>query len=124
MKQRTAILMAMVTLLLSGVTLQTIAPVMAQTGGPGPATWYSVEQEMASDGSYRLSSLALRQAQGDTWYVSGTVSSGDYKLTDAGQAGPWGNCCCTFLPLVIPQRPVRQPKTAGAGREIFRSPLL
>ena len=68
MKTRAAILVAIVALLLLG----TVA--LAQSGGPDPPTWYTVEQGVASGGGYRLTVLA--------WQVEGSASGGGYRLVD------------------------------------------
>ncbi|MBU0491376.1 MAG: hypothetical protein KKA73_19510 [Chloroflexi bacterium] len=78
-------------------TLLLVSTTLAQSGGHDPLAWYTVEQGTAAGGSYRLSSL--------TWHASGTARGEGYHLIDIGQSGPFGNCCCTFLPLVIRLHP-------------------
>jgi len=80
-----------VVLLLGGMTLYAAAPMMAQTGGLGPG--YTVQASAIAGGGYQLTSLR--------WQVSGMAGGGSYRLLDLASAGPWGNCCCTFLPLIL-----------------------
>jgi hypothetical protein len=88
MKTRAAILVAIVALLLLG----TVA--LAQSGGPDPPTWYTVEQGAASGEGYRLTVLA--------WQVEGSASGGGYRLLGPASPTLRGNgCCCTFLPCVL-----------------------
>jgi len=112
MKTPMAIMLALVAfLLLSGLAL-------AQSGEPDPPTWYTVErgpalsvvEGAASGGGYHLTSLALRQAQGDTWQVEGSASGAGYRLLPAlsgaegGPASPTlrGNgCCCIWIPGAV-----------------------
>jgi hypothetical protein len=86
--KRTAILLTLTAvLLLAGVAL-------AQSGGPGSAVWYTVEQGTATGGGYYLTSPA--------WQVSGAASGGEYRLL--GPAAPMlrgSGCCCTYLPCVL-----------------------
>jgi hypothetical protein len=70
MKTRAAILVAIVALLLLG----TVA--LAQSGGPDPPIWYTVEQGSASGGGYRLLGPASPTLRGN-------------------------GCCCTYLPCVL-----------------------
>jgi len=73
---------------------------LAQANGrPDPLTWYTVEQGVASGGGYHLTSLA--------WQVSGTASGAGYRLLGPASPtlrGPWGGCCCTWLPCVVRNR--------------------
>ena len=63
-------------------------------GGPDPPTWHTVEQGMASGGGYYLTSLV--------WQVSGTASSGGYRLLGLASPTLTGNgCCCTYLPCML-----------------------
>jgi hypothetical protein len=95
MKIRIATLATIVALLLLGTML-----VWAE--GRGPAAGYAVQPGMASGGSYRLASLALRPAQGDTWQVSGTASGGGYRLLEPVQPALQGpGCCCLYLPVLF-----------------------
>ena len=88
MKTRAAILVAIVALLLLG----TVA--LAQSGGPAPSTWYTVEQGAASGGGYRLTVLA--------WQVEGSASGGGYRLLGPASPTLRGNgCCCAYLPCVV-----------------------
>ena len=93
MKTRIPILIAIVALLLVSS--------MALAQSSGPPAGYAVEQGTAFCGSYRLTSLPLRQAQGGGWQVSGVASGGGYRLL--GPASPSGGnqCCCTYLPCVL-----------------------
>lgn len=102
MKTRIAILITIVALLLAG------SVALAQSSGP-PA-WYSVKQGPAlsvvegtvSGGHYRLTSLALRQAQGDTRQTSGVASGGGYNLLGpASPASSENGCCCLWLPCTL-----------------------
>ena len=95
MKVKVALLATIAALVLLG------SVALAQSGRQPPLSWYTVEGETIVGGSYRLTSLALRSAQGDTWQVSGTASGGGYRLL--GPASPAGGnqCCCTYLPCVV-----------------------
>jgi hypothetical protein len=94
MKTQTAILViALFSLLLGGATMQSAAPVVAQTGGPGPAPWHTVRAGTAAGGDYSLTGLS--------WQASGTASGGGYRLLSLTGSGPFGNCCCTYLPLIL-----------------------
>ena len=74
-------------LLLPGVAL-------AQAGGYGPTTLYSVRPGAASGGAYRLTGL--------TWQVEGTAGGGGYRLLAPTAPRLRGNgCCCTWLPCVV-----------------------
>ena len=74
-------------LLLAGV-------VLAQSGGPGPPTWYTVEQGAASGGGYYLTSLA--------WQVNGAANGAGYRLLGPASPTLRGNgCCCTYLPCAL-----------------------
>jgi hypothetical protein len=90
MKRTTIPIATIAFLLLGGVALQSAAPLLAQTGGPGLG--YSVQAGTVAGGGYQLTSLR--------WHVSGSAVGGSYRLLNLSAAGPWGNCCCTFLPLV------------------------
>jgi hypothetical protein len=92
MKTQTAILLVVSFLLLGGTAL-------AQTGGPGPQ--YTVQAGTAASESYTLTSLALHHAQDDAWHASGSAAGGSYRLLSLTGSGPFGNCCCTYLPLIL-----------------------
>jgi len=95
MRVQTVILATIAALLLLG------SVALAQSGGQPVLSGYTVERGTATGGGYRLTSLAFRNAQGDTWQVSGTSSGGGYRLL--GPASPAGGnqCCCTYLPCVV-----------------------
>ena len=81
-------IVVVVTVLLLGTA------VVAQTGGPGPPAWYTVEQGTASGGGYRLTNLA--------WPVCGTASGGGYRLGGPiAPASSESGCCCVYLPVVL-----------------------
>jgi len=82
--------------------LAVTAAVLAQAGGPGREQAPTVQAGTVSGGSYQLTSLPLRQAQGDAWQVSGAVAGGDYALTSPSAPTLRGSgCCCTYLPCVL-----------------------
>jgi hypothetical protein len=88
MKARIVILVAILTLLLSG------AMALAQGGKPGPIAWYAVQPGTASGGGYHLAALA--------WQASGTVSGGGYRLLAPLRATGRGTpCCCSCLPVIL-----------------------
>jgi len=102
MKTRTAILIAIVALLLLG------SVALAQPDDRTSGTWFCVEPASAAAQGYRLTSVTLRQAfgvspqanaQGSAWRVSGTASGGGYRLLEA-PALTGSGCCCTYLPLI------------------------
>jgi hypothetical protein len=91
MKTRRVILVAVVALLFSSTG------VLAQHGG-----LYTAEQEVASGGSYHLTSLAPSSVADLTWQVSGTASGGNYRLSALPALALTGSgCCCTYLPCIL-----------------------
>ncbi|MBU0495851.1 MAG: hypothetical protein KKA73_25065 [Chloroflexi bacterium] len=84
MKTRIAILLVAALLLLGGVA-------QAQTGEPGLG--YTVQAGTAGGGGYQLTALR--------WHASGSAVGGSYRLLSLSSTGPWGNCCCTYLPLTL-----------------------
>ncbi len=98
MKARLAIMLVLITSLLWG------GVAIAQTNAPGPIHWYIVQAGTVAGGSYQLTGLALRQAQGDTWRVSGAAGGGGYALAALSQPALRGSgCCCTYLPCILRQ---------------------
>ncbi len=95
MKARLAIMLVLITSLLWG------GVAIAQTNAPGPIQWYIVQAGTAAGGSYQLTGLALRQAQGDTWRVSGAAGGGAYSLVASDRAAGGNQCCCTYLPIIL-----------------------
>lgn len=96
MKARTVILVALVALLCLG------GAALAQSGGAGPDQVLSVQAGTSGGGSYHLTSLTLRQSEGDAWQVSGTATGGGYVLAVPYAPTLRGNgCCCTYLPCVL-----------------------
>ena len=83
----TAVMALVCVLVLAGVAL-------AQSGNQPSPPWYAVEQGRASGGRYHLTSVS--------WYVSGTASSGSYRLLSPSSPTLRGSgCCCTYLPCVL-----------------------
>ena len=83
----TAVIVLACVLLLVGAAL-------AQSGSQPSPPWYAVEQGRASGGRYHLTSVS--------WYVSGTASSGSYRLLSLSSPTLRGNgCCCTYIPCVL-----------------------
>ena len=116
MKTRTAILIAIVALLL----VSSVA--IARPDNRAPGTWSFFKPASAAAQGYRLTSVTLRQpfdpsagsgqafaqgsAQGSAWRVSGTASGGGYRLSEAAPSALTGSgCCCTYLPCVLRQSP-------------------
>ena len=100
MKTRTAILIAIVALLL----VSSVA--IARPDNRAPGTWSFFKPASAAAQGYRLTSVTLRQpfdfAQGSAWRVSGTASGGGYRLSEAAPSALTGSgCCCTYLPCVL-----------------------
>ena len=77
--------------LLCGLLLTGIA--LAQGGGHGPTTLYTVEPGAASGGLYHLTGL--------TWQVDGTVGGGGYRLSPTAPRLRGSGCCCTYLPCIL-----------------------
>lgn len=75
------------------VALATLGPASAALSQSGGGTPHSVARGTIGGGNYRLTSLV--------WHASGTARGGSYRLDQVEQSGPFGSCCCTFLPLVM-----------------------
>ena len=101
MKPGTVILSAIVAILLLGgiaPDLTKNAPAVAQSGEPGPAAGYIVDQGTVFGEHYCLTSLA--------WHVDGLASGGKYRLlSPAAPALRGSGCCCTYLPLTLRSAP-------------------
>jgi hypothetical protein len=57
-----------------------------------PMTSYQIQNRVLSGGDYRLTTQCRS--------ISNEIAGSDYRLMRLASALPWGNCCCSFLPVV------------------------
>jgi len=53
---------------------------------------YNIQAGTITGGNYQLTTLCQKK--------SNILSGGSYSIIDSPNSGLWGNCCCTYLPVV------------------------